>query len=347
MPRPLLMSHNAYMELDAALGHDVQLAAVPGLASRAEELGFSALWTAETRHDPFLPLGLVAEHTQRMGFGTAVAVAFGRSPTVVAHTAWDLARQSDGRFILGLGTQVRAHVRRRLAMPWSGQPVAQIRDYVATVRAVWQAWQNGQPVAHRGAHYSVTLMTPFFSPASIAQPQIPIYLAGVGPAMCALAGEIANGLIVHPLHSRRYLEEVLLPAVAVGAARAGRVPGSICIAASVLVALDEKDRDHVREQIAFSAYTPSYREVLRLHGWEGVAAQLSDLVRRGRWPETPRLVTDAMVDAFAVTSPWEELAERLQERYSGLLDRITLYRDFGAARDEQGWHRLLADLGQG
>lgn len=340
------MTQNGTMELDAALGHDVELAAVPQLASHAEELGFAALWTVETRHDPLLPLALVAEHTQRLRFGTAVAVAFVRSPTVVAHTAWDLAHQSGGRLILGLGTQVRAHVRRRFAMPWSGEPIAQIRDFVGAVRAVWQSWQSGQQVVYRGAHYNVTLMTPFFSPPPIAQPQIPIYLAGVGPAMCALAGEIADGLIVHPMHSRRYLAEVILPAVAIGAARAGRHPSAVRISASVLTAIGEKDRAHVREQIAFYASTPSYREVLRLHGWEGIGSELSDLARSGRWPEMPRLVTEAMIDAFAVSGRWGELAEQLHERCSGLLDRITLYRDFGAAGDERGWRRLLADFPQ-
>jgi probable F420-dependent oxidoreductase len=329
------------MELDAAIGFDTELAAVPALAERAEHLGFGALWTAETRHDPFLPLALVAEHTTRIRFGTSVAAAFARSPTAVAMSAWDLAHQSGGRFILGLGTQVRAHVERRFAMPWSGHPVEQMRDYVAAVRAVWRGWQTGEPVRHRGPSYRVTLMTPFFSPAPLAQPEIPIHLAGVGPSMCALAGEVGDGLIVHPLHTQRYLSDVVLPAIASGAARVGRDPSHVRLSASVLVAIGEGGRDGLREQIAFYASTPSYRAVLALHGWEAEGAQLSALARHGRWQEMPRLVTDEMVDAFGVVASWADLPARLHSRYGGLLDRLALYRAFGASEDENGWAGLI------
>jgi probable F420-dependent oxidoreductase len=332
------------VELDAALGFDTELDDVPALAKRAEQIGFGALWTAETRHDPFLPLALVAEHTTRIRFGTAVAVAFARSPTAVAMTAWDLARRSGGRFILGLGTQVRAHVERRFAMPWSGRPVEQMRDYVTAVRAVWNGWQTGEPVRHRGTSYRITLMTPFFSPAPLAQPEIPIHLAGVGPAMCALAGELGNGLIVHPLHTRRYLADVVLPAIAAGAIRAGRDRSQVSLSASVLAGIGDEDSEKLRQQIAFYASTPSYRGVLRLHGWEAVGAELSELARHGRWPEMPRLVTDEMIDAFAVVGSWADLPSRLESRYRGLLDRVALYRPFGAPGDDDGWVGLLTAL---
>lgn len=335
------------MELDASLAFDVRLSEIAELASRAERLGFGALWMAETRRDPFLPLALVAEHTSTISFGTAVAVAFARSPTVVAQTAWDLAERSGGRFILGLGTQVRAHIERRFAMPWSGRPVAQLRDYVAAVRAIWQGWQSGEPVRHRGTSYRVTLMTPFFAPPPISHPEIPIYLAGVGPAMGALAGEVAEGLIVHPLHSRRYLAEIVRPAVEAGAARAGRPATDVALFGSVLVGIGEAGREAVREQIGFYASTPSYRGVLALHGWEGLGDSLSDLARRRRWSEMPRLVTDEMVDAFAVTGSWDELPGRLERRCAGLLDRVSLYRPFGAPTDDPSWRRLIAALGQG
>lgn len=325
------------MELDAAIGFDTELADVPALAERAEQFGFGALWTAETRHDPFLPLALVAEHTTRIRFGTSVAVAFARSPTSMAMTAWDLAHRSGGRFILGLGTQVRAHVERRFAMPWSGHPVEQLRDYVAAVRAVWRGWQTGEPVRHRGSSYRVTLMTPFFSPAPLAQPAIPIHLAGVGPSMCALAGEVGDGLMVHRLHTRSYLVDVVLPAIAAGAARVGRDPSLVRLTASVLVGIGEGGRDRLREHIAFYASTPSYRAVLRLHGWEAEGAQLSELARRGRWREMPRVVTDEMVDAFGVVASWADLRGRLDSRYRGLVDRLVLYRAFGVSEDDDGW----------
>jgi probable F420-dependent oxidoreductase len=347
LPRTIAAAvpENDEVELDALLGFDVDLAAVPEAAIRAERLGFGALWTAETRHDPFLPLALVAEHTSRIHLGTAVAVAFARSPTVLAQTAWDLAARSHGRFILGLGTQVRAHVERRFAMPWSGRPVAQLRDYLAAIRAIWRGWQTGEPVRHRGTHYQVTLMTPFFSPAPIDHPGIPIYLAGVGAVMCRLAGEAADGLIVHPLHSPLYLADVVLPAVESGAARSGRDRTAVRIAGTALVAIGENGRERVREQIAFYASTPSYRPVLELHGWAEIGAALSRLARRGRWAEMPALVTEPMIDAFSVSSSWDGLAARLRDRYDGLLDQIAVYHAFGASADDPGWQRLAAGFG--
>ncbi len=335
---------NGPMDLDAHIGFDVHLAAIPEMARRAERLGFAGLWTAETRRDPFLPLALAAEHTGRIGLGTAIAVAFARSPALAAQSAWDLARQSAGRFMLGLGTQVRAHVERRFSMPWSGHPVAQLRDYVGAVRAIWHGWQSGEAVRYRGEHYQVTLMTPFFSPPPIEHPQIPIWLAGVGPGMCRLAGEMADGLIVHPLHSPRYLAEVVRPAIAVGAARTGRTADAVRLSGSVLVGIGPGGREQVREQIAFYASTPTYRPVLAVHGWEEVGSRLSELARRGRWSELPGVVPDDMVEAFALVGGWDELADRLRERYAGVLDRVALYRPFGDPADDDGWRRLLADL---
>jgi probable F420-dependent oxidoreductase len=335
------------MELDAAIGFDTRLAAIPDLAAHAERLGFGAVWTAETRHDPFLPLALVAQETRRIRFGTAIAVAFARSPTVVAQTAWDLAQRSGGRFILGLGTQVRAHVERRFGATWSGRPVAQLRDYVAALRAVWQAWQTGAPLRHRGPYYSITLMTPFFSPGPIDHPEIPVYLAAVGEAMCALAGEAADGLIVHPLHSARYLAEVVRPAVAAGAERAGRDPRGVTLSGSLLVGFGEAGRAAAREQIAFYASTPTYRPVLDLHGWTGIGEALSEMARRGRWTEMPGLVPEAMVDAFAIVADaWEALPAAIRARTDGLLDRVSLYRPFGDPADEAGWRTLLESLGE-
>jgi alkanesulfonate monooxygenase SsuD/methylene tetrahydromethanopterin reductase-like flavin-dependent oxidoreductase (luciferase family) len=197
------------MKLDTSIGFGADLAEVPALARAAEAIGFDALWSSETQHDPFLPLALVAEHTQHIRFGTAVAIAFARSPVVLAHTAWDLAGRSGGRFILGLGTQVKPHVERRFGMAWSGKPVAQLREFVQAIRAVWNNWQTGERVNFRGEHYKITLMTPFFSPAPIQHPHIPIYVAGVGAPLSRMAGEVADGFVVHPLNTAKYLAEVV------------------------------------------------------------------------------------------------------------------------------------------
>lgn len=319
------------MRLDASLGFETPLAEVPRLAREAEAAGVAALWTAETSHDPFLPLALAAEHTERLELGTAIAVAFARSPTAVAATAWDLARLSRGRFLLGLGTQVRAHVERRFGMPWSGHPVSQLREFVAVLRAAWAAWQSGERPSFRGEHYRLTLMSPFFDPGPIDHPAIPVYLAGVGAGMTALAGEVADGLIVHPLHSRAYLADVVLPAVAGGAARADRHRSAVTVAGSVILATDEAEAAAARRTISFYASTPTYRPVLEHHGWTDVADALSAHARRGRWDDMSALVTDEMLETFAVVARPTDVRRALQLRAEGLLDRVAPYQAFGSS----------------
>ena len=326
------------IRLDASLGFETPLSRVPDVAREAERSGVAGLWSAETSHDPFLPLALAAEHTERLELGTAIAVAFARSPLVVAATAWDLARQSHGRFLLGLGTQVRAHVERRFGMPWSGRPVAQLREYVAMVRAAWVAWQTGTRPSFRGDHYRLTLMSPLFDPGPIDRPQIPVYLAGVGAGMTRLAGEVGDGLIVHPLHSRAYLDDVVLPAVIEGARAAGRDPSAVTIAASVIVATSNEEVAEARRTIGFYASTPTYRGVLEHHGWGSVADALSEHARRRRWTDMAGEVTDDMLEAFAVVATPEELRSAIERRAAGLIDRVAPYPPFGAP----AWRGLLA-----
>jgi len=319
------------MRLDASLGFETPLARVPELARAAEVAGVAGLWTAETSHDPFLPLVLAAEHTERVELGTAIAVAFARSPLAVAHAAWDLAQLSGGRLILGLGSQVRAHVERRFGMPWSDRPVARIREYVAVLRAAWEAWQTGTRPSFRGEHYRLTLMTPFFDPGPINHPQIPVYLAGVGAGMTRLAGDVADGLIVHPMHSRSYLADVVLPAVVAGGRR-------ITIAASVLVATNEDEIAAARWAIGFYASTPTYRSVLAHHGWGEIGAALSGHARHGRWDEMAALVSDRMLDAFAVIAAPGQLRAALERHADGLIDRVAPYPPFGTGP----WGELTA-----
>lgn len=330
------------MKIDAMLDYDASLADVPEIARAAEELGFDGLWTAETRHDPFLPLALAAEHTQHVVLGTAVAVAFARSPTIVAHQAWDLARLSQGRFILGLGSQVRAHVTRRFGATWSGRPVSQLRDYVAVVRAVWANWQDGTPLRVRSEHYPLSLMTPFFSPRPIDHPRIPIFLAGVGTPMASLAGEVADGFVIHPLHSPAYLIEVLRPAISAGAQAAGREPAQVALSGSVMVATTDAERQSTRTQIAFYASTPSYRPVLEHHGWSAAAEELSALARRGGWEAMASVISDEMLETFAVAASPEALAQAVAARCAGRLDRVSLYRPFVPGQDDDGWRAVIA-----
>jgi probable F420-dependent oxidoreductase len=331
------------MLLDANLP-PVTLRQIPALAQAAESIGFGALWSTETLHDPFLPLGLIAEHSQRLHFGTAVAVAFARSPATLAYSAWDLADSSRGRFILGLGTQVRAHIVRRFGMPWPDSPAGKLREMIGAIRALWEVWQEGGSLSFQSEHYGLNLMTPFFNPGPIDHPHIPIYIAGVNTGLCRLAGEIADGMLSHPYHSARYLEEVVRPAVAAGAVRVGRDPALVRVAVTALVATNPDEAEFVRSQIAFYASTPSYRPVMALHGWGEVADQLRALARGGEWGEMGGLITDEMLHTFAVVAPEDELAATLRRRYAGLADRLSLYLPFSPGERDGFWRNLAAEL---
>lgn len=329
------------MKIDTGfgVGNPGTLDDIVARTQRAEAAGFDALWSSETQHDPFLPLVLAAEHTQRIQLGTGIAVAFARSPTTLAHLAWDLQKLSGGRFILGLGTQVKAHVERRLGMPWD-RPAARLREYILAIRALWQCWQTGEKLNFRGDFFKLTLMSPFFNPGPIAQPHIPIYIAGVNERLCQLAGELCEGFHVHPFHTPKYLAEVVLPNIEAGLKQAGRSRGDIQLASAVFViggdteAERAQNREAVRRQIAFYASTPSYHSVFALHGWRAVAEELSSLAARGRWEEMPALVSDAMLAEFAEEGTWAALPGRLMRRYAGLLDRIAYYSSLPDAAAE-------------
>ena len=331
------------MQLDAGLG-SLPLAQVPAAARAAEAAGFAAVWTSETQRNPFLPLALAAEHSARLGLGTAVAIGFARSPVTLAHTAWDLAEQSGGRFMLGLGTQVKAHIERRFGMPWPASPVRQLRELVLAVRAVWRCWKTGERLNQRGEYYKLTLMPPFFNPGPIANPNIPIYIAGVNTGLAQLAGEVCDGFHVHPFHTADYLRQVLRPAIAAGALKAERASQAVALAGSVFVISTPADRVFVRQQVSFYASTPSYRPVLALHGWQAAGEALSALAARGDWQAMPALVSDEMLDTFAVSAPLGDLAGALRARYAGLLDRLMLYRPYVPGEDDDGWRRLVNGL---
>ena len=328
------------MYLDASLP-PVPLKDVPAIAAAAERMGFDALWSTETIHDPFLPGALIAEHTQRLYFGTAVAIAFARSPATLAYTAWDLAQASGGRFILGLGTQVKAHVERRFGMPWPVSVVGKLREQIAAIRAFLQTWQSGERLNFRGEYYKLTLMSPFFNPGPIPYPVVPIYLAGVNPGLARLAGECADGFHAHPFHSPRYLREIVLPAIEQGAAKAGRPRTAVTVSTTAFVVTRPEEEYFVRTQIAFYASTPSYRAVMTLHGWTEVAESLSALAGRGVWGEMPGLISDEMLHTFALVVPASELPSALADRYAGLADRLALYIPFMPGERDDFWQALL------
>lgn len=335
------------MKLDAALP-PVGLKDVPAIAKAAQEIGFDALWTQETQHDPFLPCTLIAEHTTRLNFGTAVAVSFARSPANLAYTAWDLAAQSGGRFMLGLGTQVKAHIERRFGQLWPESPVKKLREQIQVIRAFWDCWQNGTKLNYRGEYYKITLMSPFFNPGPLLSRlgegpgvrSIPIYIAGVNTGLAKLAGELCEGFHAHPFHSIRYMNEVILPAIEAGAKRANRKREDISVSITAFVATTPEEMSFARAQVAFYASTPSYRPVMDLHGWAGVAEKLSAHAAKGEWAEMPMLITDEMLSEFCLVTEESKLADELKKRYEGIADRLTVYTPFMPGEKDEWWRRL-------
>lgn len=335
------------MKIDVVLSYEKGLHLAADAARTAEALGFDGLWTAETQHDAFLPLVLAAEHTQRIQLGTAIAVAFARSPTELAYTAWDLQSLSQGRFILGLGTQVKAHIERRFGMPWDS-PTARLREMILGMRALWNTWQTGAKLNFRGEFYKLTLMAPFFNPGPIEHPHIPIFIAGVNKGLCQLAGELCEGFHVHPFHSTRYLREVTLPNITLGLEKSGRTRADIQLSSSIFVITGQTPaevqtaRQAVRAQIAFYASTPSYHAVMETHGWLDTAERLGMMAARQQWPDMAALIDDEMLEAFAVTGAPDELAGLIQRRYAGLLDRINYYVPFVPGESDDYWRRVAA-----
>ncbi len=329
------------MIFDATLP-PVDLTAVPQLARAAENMGFDTLWTSETMHDPFLPCPLIAEHTTKLGLGTAVAIAFARSPANLAYTAWDLAQASHGRFILGLGTQVKAHIERRFGMPWPESVVGKLREQIDAIHAFWNTWQTNQPLNFRSEHYKLNLMSPFFKPGTIKFPHIPIYIAGVNPGLARLAGEAAQGFHAHPFHTIRYLREVILPAIKQGITKAGRDRADIKVSTSAFVVTSPEEEFFVRTQVAFYASTPSYRPVMTLHGWEEIAQQLSALAARGAWTDMGALISDDMLREFAIKASPADLPAAVLERYQGTVDRLGLYIPFMPGERDDFWKHMFS-----
>lgn len=314
-------------------------------ARAAENLGFDALWTVETSHNPFFPLLLAATQTSKIKLGTAIAVAFPRSPMVLAQIAWDLQSLSGGRFILGLGTQVRAHNERRFGVKWE-HPGPKLREMIEVIRAIWDCWQNGAAPAYQGKFYQFTLMTPFFDPGPLSHPRPPIYIAGVNEYMCQLAGERCDGFHVHPFHSIKYLDQTVVPNLTKGLAKAGRSREDITLSSTVFAITGasrgeiERAKAPVKQQIAFYASTPAYRGVLEAHGWGEVGHRLTARSKRGQWAGMADEITDEMLDVYAVIGTFDEIVDKIKQRYTGYLDRFAFYFPF-ATTDATLWKDIV------
>jgi len=307
---------------------------VAGIAAEARQLeaaGFDGITAPESGHDPFLPLAIAAEHTTGVRLGTNVAIAFPRSPMVTAQCAWDLQQYSGGRFALGLGTQVKGHNERRYSTPWPAAPGPRMREYVQCLRAIFRSFQNPrEPAYFEGEHYRFTMLPPFFNPGPIARPGIPIHVAAVNPYMARMAGELCEGLRLHPVATFAYTRAVLLPAIAEGAARAGRDAADFELIGAPFLALgrDEQElqqaKDALRQQIAFYASTRSYHAVLAFHGWEDTGLALHRLSLAGKWTEMPALISDAMLDEWAVVARCEDFAQKLRTLAQGLFRTVLI-----------------------
>ncbi len=336
------------MKLDVGV-RDYDLQAMPEYARKMEAIGYDCLWTSETQHDPFLPLAVASASTSSIKLGTSIAVAFPRSPMVMAYTAWDLQKASAGRFILGLGSQVRAHNQRRFSVKFES-PGPKLREVVLALRAIWDCWQNGTPLKFDGQFYKFDLMTPFFNPGPIAHPKIPVFIAGVNPYMCRMAGEVCDGLHVHPFHTTKFLREYVHPAVKEGLRASGRSQQDFKYATASFVVVGDTERERaqnaeaVKQQIAFYASTRTYEPVLAAHGWEGIVPELHAKSLEGDWKGMKELISDEMLDTIAVSGTYENIGRKLRERYDGLLHRISLYQPYEAAVDDSRLAALVREF---
>jgi len=317
---------------------------------RLEAKGYAGAFTFEGQHDPFFPLLLAARASERIELYTAVAIAFSRNPMILANIGWDLQQLSQGRFILGLGTQIKAHIERRFSMPWS-QPAARMREMVLAIKEIWRCWQTRERLDFRGEFYQHTLMTPVFSPAQNEYGGPPIFLAGVGPRMTEIAGEVADGFFVHPFNTHESFRRLTFPALERGLAASGRSRESIEISSQLMICSGTSDeeiqrvRQSTRQQIAFYGSTPAYRPVLEVHGWGDLERDLNRMSKEGKWTEMAGLVSDEILEAIAVCAPMKDVAKKILERCDGKIDRVSLVAHW--TKDPDVWDDVLRELRAG
>lgn len=318
-------------------------------ARLVEEMGYDGLVAEETKDDPYIIMALAAQATARLTLATGVAMAFPRSPTITAMSAWSLQKLSKGRFTLGLGSQVKGHIQRRFGMTWS-PPGPWMREYIQAIRAIWATWQTGAPLDVRGEHYNINLMVPLFTPAPIEHPAIPIHLAAVNPYMCQVAGEVADGIRPHPVCTPKYIEEVMLPAVRKGAAKISRKLDRFAICVKPLVATAPTDKTlekvivDVRARVAFYASTPAYAAAFEAHGFGELAKELAMYSRAKRWDEMPRFITDEVLHTYATVGTWDEIADRLHERYGHIVTHAEFSIPIGSADDKKKLMKMVEQL---
>lgn len=336
------------LKVDAAVVS--QLSQVPAAARTLERRGYDGCWTAEINHDPFLPLALAAEHTHTIELGTSIAVAFARNPMTVAQIGWDLQDYSQGRFILGLGSQIKPHIEKRFSMPWS-KPVGRMQEFVLALRAIWASWSDGSRLDFDGEFYTHKLMTPMFVPPPHPHGDPRVFVAAVGDRMTEMCGEVADGLLAHAFSTQRYVREVTIPMLTRGIERAGRTRADIEVTSPLFIVtgLDEQQMAAAavatRKQIAFYASTPAYRSVLELHGWGDLQTELHRLSREGDWDTMGSLIDDGMLAEFAVVALVDDVVDKIRARCDGVIDRVLV--GFPPSIDEATVVDLVTDLRTG
>jgi probable F420-dependent oxidoreductase len=335
------------MKVDGGIGFDAQN--IPGTVRRLEEQGYDGAWSAETGRDPFLPLAVAAGVSETLELGTGIAVAFARNPMNLAMLANDLQQMSKGRFLLGLGSQIKPHITKRFSMPWS-HPAPRMRELILAIRAIWACWGGDGTLDFRGEFYTHTLMTPFFNPGPNPFGNPKILLAAVGELMTEVAGEVGDGLLAHGFTTERYLREVTVPALERGAAKAGKTRADLVVSYPGFVVTGATDADMataataVKQQIAFYGSTPAYRPVLELHGWGDLSPELNTLSKRGEWVAMGELITDEMLDTFAVVAPLEQVPARVRQRYDDVVDRFSFYMPYRV--EDVAWREVLEGFHQ-
>ena len=315
----------------------------------AESMGYDGVSSNETAHDPFYPLLLAATTTSHVTLETRVAIAFPRSPMVVAYAARDLQDVSGGRFHLGLGTQVKGHNERRFSVPWVS-PGPRLREYVQSLHSIWDNWQDGKRLDFHGQFYNFTLMTPYFDPGPSAHPKPPVYIAAFNRYNCRVAGEVGDGLALHPLNSPRYIKEVVIPNVARGAQKAGRNPKDIKISGSGFIITGpnkekiEAQKEALKRQIAFYASTRTYFPALEVHGFQELGQRLHEMSLKGEWDEMGRHVSDEMLDVFAIVGEYDEVAPKVKERFGDLLDDVSFQMGGPSSGDQETLRKIIEGL---
>jgi probable F420-dependent oxidoreductase len=339
------MGSDGGLKVDGAVSS--RLANIPNAAATLERRGYDCCWTAEINHDPFLPLVLAAEHTTSIELGTSIAVAFARNPMTMAHVGWDLQTYSQGRLLLGLGSQIQPHIEKRFSMPWS-RPVQRMREFVLALREIWTCWQDGTKLRFEGEFYTHKLMTPMFTPEPQPYGLPKVFVAAVGEAMTEMCGEVADGMLAHAFTTKRYFEDVTTPALLRGMSRSGRERREFQLSCPIFLVTGQNEDElaaaavATRKQIAFYASTPAYRKVLELHGWGDLQTELRRLSLEGEWDAMGSLIDDEILEEFAVVAPLTEVAKKIRERCAGVIDRVLV--GFPSSAEESAVTAVLQEL---